>query len=97
MIIEGIISNVLTLINCQTALQNQSDPQIHNILGVLEKCMVSMLKINQKVAMDTQSEMPNSQQHRQKLRIWQSLLVFLPLLDPEVYTLEFIENRAQIS
>lgn len=29
MIIEGIINNVLTLINCQTALQNSADPKIH--------------------------------------------------------------------
>ena len=30
--------------------------------------------------------MPYSQPHREKLRIWQSLLVFLQLLDPTIYT-----------
>ena len=41
--------------------------------------------------------MPYSQQHREKLRIWQSLLVFLQLLDPTIYTVEFRQVRSSIS
>jgi len=74
MIVEGIIKNVLTLINCQTAAEVQSNLQIHQILGVLERSILELFEQN-KAFEDTgnkkaNAEMPYSQQHRTKMRIW---------------------------
>mmetsp|Transcript_15937 Transcript_15937/g.26858 ORF Transcript_15937/g.26858 Transcript_15937/m.26858 type:complete len:171 (-) Transcript_15937:939-1451(-) len=41
--------------------------------------------------------MPYSQQFREKLRIWQSLIVFLELLDPQVYSEQFRAQRQAFS
>ena len=70
MIVEGIIKNVLTLINCQTAAEVQSNLQIHQILGVLERSILELFEQNKAFENCANAEMPYSQQHREKVRIW---------------------------
>jgi hypothetical protein len=41
--------------------------------------------------------MPYSQLFREKLRIWQALIVMVTLLDPQIYTKEFRDFRVHSS
>lgn len=96
MIIEGIIKNVLTVINCQTAAEVQGNVQIHQILGVLERSILELFELNKALEKRANAEMPYSQQHREKVRIWQALIVFLQLLEPTIYTKEFRGGRSSV-
>jgi len=96
MIVEGIASNVLTQINCCSIEDAFQSAPIQQSLNSLERCIIVLLELNQTLEQQSQSEMPYSQHHRQKLRTWQSLVVFLQLLDPEIYTLEFRQYRKQL-
>ena len=58
--------------------------------------MIRLFELNRDLE-DNTKDFPYSNEHRQKLRVWQSLLVLVQLLDPSVYTPAFRQNRLQIS
>lgn len=96
-ITEGIIKNTLTSINCLNPEEAATNQSIHLTLTSLEQCICRLFELNKDLDKNAQHAMPYSEEHRQKLRVWQSLLVFLQLLDPTIYTLAFREVRKQHS
>ena len=90
MLLESLCVNVLAKIEVDS-------PALHRTLDCLESVVACLLVRAAKVEASSQSEMPYSQQHREKLRVWQALIVLMQLLENHgersPYTKEFRERR----
>lgn len=58
----------------------------------LENIITQLLEINYLPKYE-KADMPYSEKHRVKVRVWQTLVVLLEFLDPNLYTYEFRKLR----